>query len=204
LHKLQHYIESPFYARIDVEDISHKFDLIEELEDAIATQKEITFKYKKWWKPDTIRTHKHVKPYKIIIFDGFWYLLAKSGDLYIKYYLKEIRDLSVLEQTFEREKKVTEAMEKAIGIWFNPSVEPFDVVLLLDKNAIVYFERKPIKGQYLKKNTDGTAELTLSVTHKREVFTILKKWLPQVRVIEPRELQEEFEEILAQYMQEIK
>jgi len=202
LHKLQHYIESPFYARIDVEDISHNFDLIEDLEDAIAKQKEITFRYKKWWKPDTIRTHKHVKPYKIIIFDGFWYLLAKSGDLYIKYYLKEIRELKILEQTFAREEKVTKAMEKAIGIWFDPSAEAFDVVLLLDKSAIVYFERKHIKGQYLKKNADGTAELTLSVTDKREVFSILKKWLPQVRVIEPRELQEEFEKILAQYMQE--
>jgi len=199
LHKLQHYIASPFYARIDVEDISHKFDLIEELEDAIATQKEITFKYKKWWNPDDIKTHKYVKPYKIIIFDGFWYLLAKSGDLYIKYYLKEMRELKILEQTFVKEEKVTKAMEKAIGIWFDPSAEPFDVTLLLDSDAIVYFKRKPIKGQYLKKNADGTAELTLSVTHKREVFSILKKWLPQVKVIEPRALQEEFENMLKKY-----
>jgi len=139
-----------------------------------------------------------------LAFDGFWYLLAKSGDLYIKYYLKEIRELKILEQTFVREEKVTQAMEKAIGIWFDPSAEPFDVILLLDSDAIVYFERKPIKGQYLKKNADGTAELTLSVTHKREIFSILKKWLPQIRVIEPRALQKEFEEILALYIQEIK
>ncbi len=90
-------------------------------------------------------------------------------------------------------------MEKAIGIWFDPSAEPFDVTLLLDSDAIVYFKRKPIKGQYLRKNADGTAELTLSVTHKREIFAILKKWLPQVKVIEPRGLQEEFEEMLKKY-----
>ena len=91
-------------------------------------------------------------------------------------------------------------MEKALDIWFDPKAEPFDVTLLLDSNAIVYFERKPIKGQYMKKNSDGTAELTISITNKEEIFTVLKKWLPQIRVIEPHKLQEEFEEMMREYL----
>ena len=91
-------------------------------------------------------------------------------------------------------------MDKALDIWFDPKAEPFDVTLLLDSNAIVYFERKPIKGQYLKKNSDGTAELTISATHNEEVFSILKKWLPQIKVIEPHELQTKFNKKLLSYL----
>ena len=200
LHKLQKYIESPFYTRIDVESISDKLDLIEDLEYAISKQKILTFKYKKWSAPDNIKTYENVKPYKIIIFDGFWYLLTQHKDHYIKFYLKEIRDLQILDKTFVQEEKVLDRMNKALDIWFDPKVEPFDVTLLLDSDAIVYFERKPIKGQYLKKNSDGTAELTVSITHKREIFSVLKKWLPQIKVIEPNELQAEFEKMLKEYL----
>ncbi len=201
LHKLQKYIESPFYTRIDVENISDKLDLIEDLEYAISKQKTLTFKYKKWYDPENIKTYENVKPYKIIIFDGFWYLLTQYKDHYIKFYLREIRDLKILEKTFTQNEKVLDRMNKALDIWFDPKAEPFDVTLLLDSDAIVYFERKPIKGQYLKKNSDHTAELSISVTNKNEVFNILKKWLPQIKVIEPYELQEEFERMLKSYLQ---
>jgi len=200
LHKLQRYIDSPFYTRIDVENISDKLDLVEDLEYAISKQKTIAFSYKRWHKPDEIKTYENVKPYKIIIFDGFWYLLTQYKDYYIKFYLKEIRELKILDKTFDKDEKVLDRMDKALDIWFDPTVEPFDVTLLLDSDAIVYFERKPIKGQYLKKNSDGTAELTVSITSKKEIFAILKKWLPQIRIIEPFELQEEFEEILESYL----
>jgi len=201
LHKLQKYIDSPFYTRIDVENISDKLDLIEDLEYAISKQKTLTFTYKKWYAPDNIKTYENVKPYKIIIFDGFFYLLTKYKDHYIKFYLKEIRDLQILDKTFVQEEKVIDRMNKALDIWFDPKAEPFDVTLILDSDAIVYFERKPIKGQYLKKNSDGTAELTVSITHKREIFTVLKKWLPQIKVIEPHALQVEFEKILREYLE---
>ncbi|HHH37414.1 MAG TPA: WYL domain-containing protein [Epsilonproteobacteria bacterium] len=200
LHKLQKYIESPLDTRIDVESISDKLDLVEDLEYAIAKQKMLTFKYKKWYKPREIKTYENVQPYKIIIFDGFWYLLSKYKEHYIKFYLKEIRDLHILDKTFEKDERVLDRMQKAINIYFEPKNEPFDVTLLLDHNAIVYFERKPIKGQYLKKNLDGTAELTISVTHEEEVFYILKRWLPQIRIIEPESLQEKFESILQDYL----
>ena len=200
LQKLQRYIDSPFYTRIDVENISNKFDLIEKLENAISKQKMVTFKYKRWYRPDKIKTYENVKPYKIIIFDGFWYLLTQYKDHYIKFYLKEIRDVKMLNKTFTHDEKVLDRTNKALDIWFDPKFEPFDVTVLLDSDAIVYFERKPIKGQYLKKNSDGTAELTVSITNKEEIFTVLKKWLPQIKVIEPAELQEEFEDMMKRYL----
>ena len=201
LHKLQKYIESPFYTRIDVENISNKLDLVEDLEYTISKQKQISFSYTRSQHKGTIKTYENVKPYKIIIFDGFWYLLTQYKEHYIKFYLREITDLKILDKTFQKDEKILDRMEKAIDIWFDPKAKPFDVTFLLDQYAIVYFERKPLKDQYLKKNSDGTAELTISVTHEEEVFSILKKWLPQVKVIEPYSLQEKFEKILKEYLQ---
>jgi predicted DNA-binding transcriptional regulator YafY len=37
-------------------------------------------------------------------------------------------------------------------------------------------------------------------TDKREIFDLLKKWLPQIRVMEPEKLQEEFERMLQSYL----
>jgi len=200
LRKLQDYIESPFYTRIDVEPISENFEMIAFIEEAISTQKMLTFDYTKSQYKNEIKTYENVKPYKIIIFDGFWYLLTQYKDHTIKFYLREIKNLKILPRTFKKDEILLDRMEKAIDIWFDPKAEPFDVTFLLDTYAIIYFERKPIKDQYLKKNSDGTAELTISVTHEREVFSILKKWLPQIRVIEPSILQDKFEETIRKYL----
>ena len=200
LHRLQKQIESPFYTRIDVEDISKKLDLIESLEESIEKQKVITFEYSKSQDQKNSKNYKDVKPYKIIIFDGFWYLLGQYKEYFIKFYLKSINHIEISEAHFSKDETILNRMEKAVNIWFDPLSEPFDVTLLLDESAIIYFERKPIKDQYLKKNIDGTAELTLSVTHKAEIFSLLKKWLPQIRIIEPYHLQEEFEEMMKGYL----
>ena len=200
LHRLQRTIESPFYTRIDMEDISSKLGMIEQLEKAIATQRRVRFRYKRWYSPDEIKEHKGVEPYKIIIFDGFWYLLTRYKGHTIKFYLREITHLELLEQHFTPDRQLLERMNRAINIWFNPHADPFEVVLLLKESAVPYFKRKPIRGQQLIKQPDGTATLTLEITHTEELFAILKKWLPQIRVIEPEGLQEAFEEMLRGYM----
>ncbi len=204
LNKLQHHIESPFYTRIDVENISSKLDLIEDLEEAISRQKMITFSYKTLKEPDKIKTYEAVKPYKIIIFDGFWYLLAEYHGHYIKFYLKEIRNIKISNQTFEKDNTVLERMNKALGFWFDPTAEPFEVTLLLDEEVIIYFKRNPIIGQRIKLNPDSTAELTITATDKREIFDLLKKWLPQISVAEPYSLQKDFEGMLQGYLEETK
>lgn len=201
LRKLQSHIESPFYTRIDVEDISQKMELIEQLEVAIAERRTVSFKYRKWYEPDDVKTHENVKPYKIIIFDGFFYLFCQVKDYYPKFYLKEISDVVVSEQTFEHREKVLDSMQKAQDIWFDPANEAFEVILFLDSTARVYFERKPIKYQFLKPYKDGTGEVSIYVTNKEEVFSILKKWLPHVKVVQPVKIQDEFELLLTSYIE---
>ncbi len=199
LKKLQNHIESPFYTRIDVESISEKLDLIEELDNAILERKTVSFDYK----PTHSDSYKHydaVQPYKIIIFNGFWYLLSRYHNHTIKFYIKSLQNLAVHDETFQRDETLLQKMEKAHTIFFDTEAKPVEVTLLLRKTIVVYFERKPIRGQHLKKNPDGTAELTIEVTHEDELFDLMKKWLPYIRVLEPEILQHKFERILREYL----
>ncbi len=203
LHRLQRTIESPFYSRLDIENISSKLGMIEQLEKAIATQRRVRFRYKRWYKPDEVKEYDAVEPYKIIIFDGFWYLLTRYKGHTIKFYLREIMNLELLEEYFTPDIELLERMNRAVNIWFDPHAEPFEVALLLEANAVTYWERKPMRGQYLDRQPDGTAVLTLEITHREELFSILKKWLPQIKVIEPEGLQEAFEDLLQTYLNKV-
>ena len=75
------------------------------------------------------------------------------------------------------------------------------MTLLVDSTIRIYFERKPLRDQFIKKYPDGTGEITFSVTDKREIFSLMQKWLPHSKVLEPEKLQYEFEEMLSDYVE---
>ncbi len=199
LQKIQQYIDSPFYTRIDVENITDKLYLINDIEKAISSHTQLTLYYKPHG-AKKVRIYKHVKPYKIVIFDGIWYLLVQYKGNTMKPRLKEIMRIEIENESFHPDKLLLDRMERAIDIWFDPKAEPFEVVLMLDTAIITYFENKPIKGQRLQKNPDGTATLTFDVTHKRELFGLVKKWLPQMHIVEPEVLQKELNRMLSAYL----
>ncbi len=201
LKRTEPYVNTSFYTRIDIEDISEKASLIEQIETAILQTRTIAFNYKRHYRPDEVKRYTHVKPYKIIVFDGFFYLYSQHHNYFPSFYLKEISNLHIEDRTFTYDENIISALTKAQNIWFNPKKEPFDVTLFVDSTIRIYFERKPLRNQFIKKYPDGTGEVTFSVTHKREVFSLLQKWLPHTKVLEPEILQYEFEEILSDYIE---
>ena len=201
LSRLKTHIDRPFYARIDVEDVSDQFELIGQLERAIHKKRAVTLKYHRWYDENGDKTYTDVHPLKIVIYSGFWYLLAEHMGVYKKFYIKEIRNCTLSEHTFTPDKNIIEQMENSVNVWFEPKNEPFEVTLWVDEVAAVYFERKPIaKSQMLYKKRDKTAELVVKVTHEEEIFPVVRFWLPHVRILEPESLQEEFEKVLKAYV----
>ena len=200
LRELKAHIDKPFYTRLDVEDISDKLDVIAFLDKQIANQKSISFKYNRWDKDGENKTYSSVMPLKIVVYGGFWYLLAEHHQRFKKFYLKSIFSCVDEDKSFTPNSEILDKMENSVNIWFEPNNKPFEVTLWVDKKAVVYFERKPIsKRQKLYKKPDGTAELVIKATHEKEVFPILKFWMPSVRILEPIELQEKFNDMLQSY-----
>jgi predicted DNA-binding transcriptional regulator YafY len=200
LKRIEKSIGSPFYTRIDIEDISQIIPQIEQIELAISKQKMISFEYKRHYKADEIKRYTYIKPYKIIIFDGFFYLFCQHHHYFPKFYLKSISNLKIQDEHFTYDEQILSRVHKAHDIWFDPTQEEFEVTLYVDSVVRVYFERKPLNIKLFKKYSDGTGEVTIYVTNKEEVFSLMKKWLPHIKVLEPIALQKEFEAMLNDYV----
>lgn len=201
LERIQRQIKSPFYTRLDIEDIGSKFDIVMQLEQAIEQKREITITYTSYGKK-VAKEYSEVQPIKVIVYEGFWYLLAQHGKYTKKFYLKSIHSCDVTNTIFKHNPKIIDRMENAINVWFSTTEKPYEVRLWVDKEVVTYFERKPVtRNQKLYKQSDGSAELVLKVTSDEEVYPILKYWMPMIRVIEPAEIQEKFNTILLNYLE---
>ena len=202
LERLQRQIKSPFYTRLDVEDIGSKFDIVMKLEKAIDLKREVTLSYTPYGDKEP-KEYTNVQPIKVIVYEGFWYLLAQHGKYTKKFYLKSVHSCDLTDSTFKHNPKIIDSLENSINVWFSTSAEPYEVILWVDPDVVTYFERKPIvKNQKLYKKSDGSAEMVLKITSEEEIYPILKFWMPTLRVIEPVWIQEKFTEMLTQYLSE--
>lgn len=198
LSQMRGNLASPYYMSVGIEDISGYFETIKQLEEAIGAQLEIGFEYQNV--AGEKKNYSHVQPLKIVTFEGFWYLLTLHDESYKKFYLKELLHVRLTDEQFSIKKNVTEAMENAIGIWFEPANEPFEVILWADAKIVSYFERRPIsKSQKLYRESDGSAEIVLKVTHEEEVLPLLKYWLPYLRVLEPLSIKQKMMSLILEY-----
>ncbi|MBE0490625.1 MAG: WYL domain-containing transcriptional regulator [Sulfurospirillum sp.] len=201
LSKIKNKDTSSIYANLDIEKIDDFLSEINLIEQAILNKAILTCKYKLHSKSFEIG----VKPLKIANFDGFWYLIAldsRNNELK-KYHIKSMSNIQVLEKYFTRSKKLDEALENAINIWFTLEVEPFEVVLQMDDNTGKYFQRKPIcKSQRLLSinEEDESMEFSLKVTHEMEILPTIMQWIPYIKVVEPAWLRDKVVERVKVYL----
>ncbi len=193
--KLQNFHDNPIYSKIDIEDILDKTDLIKNLQIAINDLLQVQFDYK--------NKYRFVEPIKITTFEGFWYLYGKDllEDKLKTFYIKDIKKLSLSNKTFQKDEFAIEKLENAINVWFEPNKKSFEVKLLASKEIAKYFKRRPLcKSQViLKENIDKSIELLLYATSENELIYELKKWQPNLIVIEPKSLAKKMLDISRKY-----
>jgi predicted DNA-binding transcriptional regulator YafY len=183
LSKIKNEDFNPIYTKLNIEDISDRFNDIQILETAIREKKEIKCSYNDE-KHDIYKTI--IKPLKIVNFEGFWYLIALRDDILKKYYLKNISNLEITDNTFQTDTKLDTLLENSISVWFQKDTKPFEVKIFADKAAAKFFRRRPLPTQRLDTlNGDGTMEFTLKITHEMEILPIIKYWIPHLYIIEP-------------------
>jgi predicted DNA-binding transcriptional regulator YafY len=190
--------ENPIYSKIEIEDISDKTELIKQLQESIISFKQIKFQFK--------NKYRSLEPYKITTFDGYWYLFGKDlNDNKLKtFYIKDINNLIVEDIFFEKNLQALKKLDSAINIWFEPNNDIFEARLLVKEDIAKYFKRRPLsKSQViLKENKDKSIEILLTATSKKELIYEVKKWQPNLLVIEPTNLVKEMLEISKNYYKE--
>jgi len=197
LSKIDENISSPIYTKIEMEDISNKFEEFSQIEKAINSKNkiEITYALEEYSYETT------VNPYKLVNFEGFWYLIAKRKEKLRRYYLQNIFDVEILEDRFRKSKNLEELISNAINIWFEET-DSFEIELLIDKSITKYFMRKPISASQRLKEFDenGNMIVTLDITTEKEIIPIVKYWLPNIKVLKPIELNEKIKKELEVFL----
>lgn len=184
----------PFFFNAVIEDITDKSELFLIMQDAIEQKRVVSLEY--------LTVTREVEPYKIASFEGFWYLFCKENNKYKTFYFKDIQNVSLKEQTFICDIQALKVMENALNIWFEAQEEVFEVLLHVNKNIAKHLSRRPLSKtqRVIKEYENGNVDITVDATSDNEVIHMLKKWLPNLKVIAPLRIHETFTKELQKYI----
>ena len=198
LSKIRNEDFNPIYTKLNIEDISNRFDDIQLIEKAIKNQTELECSYKND-REGTFRAN--IQPLKIVNYEGFWYLVAFRDGYVQKYYIKTLSNIQTTAKTFTVDENIEDLLENSINIWFRSDIEPFEVKIYADAVATKYFKRRALPTQIIETlSEDGTMEFLVTITDEMEIIPIVKYWLPHLRVSEPSWISEMIDEDLEDYL----
>lgn len=191
--------DSPFYVKLPETQAHMKsFPFVKELEKAVSDSQKVMIKYE---------TEKGVEdfklcPLKLINFEGFWYLLAMPDGkrVFWKFRSEKIKGLELLDENFDPPRSVKAVLDRSVNIWFNE--QPGEkIVLGIDKGSAHYFKKKIYfpDQKIIKEKKDGSIVLETHANFNEVIRTIMH-WIPDVRVISPKALDQRIRELLNAYL----
>lgn len=165
------------------------------IKNAIATKHIISLKYND--------IQRSVYPLKIINIDAFWYLvLYEEKDKKIKtFHINSIENINILTKRFRYENDYIKKFENCINAYFVADSEPTSVILFIDSQVAKYFKAKPLNSsqRVMETYSDGSIDIELSISTFREIIPTIQKYIPHVKVVEPKELENLVYENLRNY-----
>jgi len=182
--KIQNPTDNSMYSKTIIEDITDDVELLFKIEDAIRNRYQISFYFK-----DKLR---QVDPYKIVSFDGFWYLYAYEilSDKIKTYYFNDIGGVDVSDRVFIPQDNIVDVLKNSLNAWFEPNATPFKVCLHVKSEIAKYFYRRPLCATQVisKEYKDGSIDIELFATSETEILLEIKKWMPNLIVKSPKSL----------------
>ena len=174
--------------------------LVQKLASAIVEKKQIKCQYSY----DEYSKEVLLEPIKIVNYEGFWYLLAVDSheDILKKYYLKNINQINIQNETFESTEELEKILDNSISIWFDVDREPYRATLQISSKVAKYFKRKPIsKTQRVESlHEDGSMIISVEITTDMEIIPLVQYWIPHIKVLEPVRINETIEMGLREYL----
>ena len=149
---------------------------------------------------DYNKKRRELEPYNLIYQNGIWYLLASEENKLKTFTLSKITNLVISKDTFIPDTQLLKEIKENKGKWFSNG-ENIKVVLEVSNEAREYFYRKQIFSDLreLEKN-ENSFFVECSVAFEDELFNIIKQWIPYIKIIEPKGMQEKLNETLLEYV----
>jgi len=179
-YKNPYYIKPPLYQYIDMDS-----PLLNKIEDAILYNNISILHIK--------RDKINIEPYKIINYDGIWYLMCKDIDSnkLIHLVVAKIDDIEVLSQKFTIREDIDKLLQEIDSPHYIEG-QKYEVIIEVSSNISEYFLLKQhLPSQKLiKQHENGSITISYMVTHEEEIDNLIKSWLPDIQVISPKTTKE--------------
>lgn len=179
------------------EDLSGKERLFAEIEEAIVQRRNVSFDYKK---AEERKHYDGISPLRLINNKGIWYLAVMHAEKLKTFSFSRISNLKKEAGHFEPVKDVEALLSREDGVWI--SEESQEVVLNVSPEVAGYFKRrKLIANQVIEKELEtGGLIISTRVGHVNQVLSIVKYWIPHIKIISPDGLQEMVNQSLRSYL----
>ncbi len=193
---LYHIAENPI-ERLDDEKLNP-------IKEAIKAHRKATIRYID--RDTKIKHFRSIKPIKIIFAEGNWYLGAMTeeeqngGFKFLR--INFIQSFELEPETFHREIDAEEFIRRFQSLFQNYQASDIEVTLEIDSFVARYFRVKNhLKSQQItQEKEDGTLIATYTITNEMEILPLVKKWLPHIRILKPKWLQDRLKEDLRTYL----
>ena len=173
------------------EDISNKqseFDLIRL---AIVLQHQLIFTYK--------NKQRELNPYKLVNNNDIWYLVGDEDSELKTYSFTKIENLCRIEKSFLPNNDFQAIIHDTNNKWF--SQNKIKVILEINSSVAEYFFRRELlPHQVMLQQTNEKVIVQTSVAYEEEILKIVRYWIPNIKIIEPEDLQEKLLNMLNRYI----
>jgi len=191
-------IDNPLYIKAEgFQDIDLDSLQVHRLRSAIEDLRVVVIKY----------SEKEVKlqPYKIVSFDGIWYLYAReiSSGRIKTWLLAHIKEVQLTDELFSIDKqRIEEMLDRTHTAWFEDGGD-FDVIVRVLPEIAHYFKLKDFLNsqEILEEREDGSIIVKFDVTSDEDVDNLIKSWLPHIEILEPERLRKKLINELTDYLQ---
>ncbi len=163
---------------------------LDKIKRAIKNRQYVTLDYK----GNRFESYTHIELHRIIYAEGNWYLAIHDPHWEKKYNLLRINfieDLVLHSKTFHRDVTIERAIDGFQSLFTKPDTKRFEVIVEVSAKIMRHFRhKKHLKSQKIVKETKKGLILSYYVTDAMVIVPLIKKWMPHIRVISPRDIQE--------------
>jgi len=188
-----------FIKQDDIEDLDIDSPKIEKLEKLIKDDAIVQLELKN----KDIETEL----YKIVNYDGFWYLFAKdlSDNRTKTFKLSEIKNIIHTDKYHKTSQQKIEAILDKTHSAFYSDGNSFEVIIKVYQEAAIYFKNKDFleSQKILKQNEDGSLEVSFEISHDEDIDNIIKAWLPHVEILKPKRFRDKMLNELKNYIKRV-
>lgn len=175
----------------DYESIANQQKLFENVSAWILKQQQIECNYKE--------KQRILNPYKLVNMNGIWYLAADENGSLKTFTFSKITKLKFLDTKFSENLEFIKLLKENKVTWF--SNNSLEVTLQINSHVSEYFFRRALlPNQKIIEQNDKYLILSTKVSYEDELFSIVKYWIPHIKILQPTDLQTKFESILEDYL----